>query len=294
MGGYVQVQGPTGVVTNLLPGDVIGRHWASALQIEDRRVSEAHAMVSLRGSALHLLNLRGALRVDGKQVRDPELADGQSIELAPGVRLTVVQVHVPPEALWLVGKGVEVQLSRGLCLRPGYPVIVEPGQHREAELILWTDGVSWFADIGSQTSRPVVPGDTFRVNGWTGTIEARALETPALTQQRAQRALTVRSKYQTVHIWPPDGAPITVSGIIARMLHELIEIDGPVHWEVLADLVWPNEAARYQLRRRYDTVIARLRRLLRDGGVRADLVRPDGCGNIEIIKYPEDTFILDD
>ena len=39
--------------------------WSAALHLDDPRVSEAHAMVSIRGSELKLLALRGRFQIDG-------------------------------------------------------------------------------------------------------------------------------------------------------------------------------------------------------------------------------------
>lgn len=47
-------------------GDLIGRLWSAALCLSDPRVSEAHAMVSLREGQLRLLALRGLFAIDGK------------------------------------------------------------------------------------------------------------------------------------------------------------------------------------------------------------------------------------
>ena len=47
------------------PGDLIGRLWRADLSIDDPAVSEAHALVTLRGGALKIRRLGGPLRVSG-------------------------------------------------------------------------------------------------------------------------------------------------------------------------------------------------------------------------------------
>ena len=48
----VRLRLPDGTIETLYAGDLIGRTWAAALRLDDPDVSEAHAMVSLRGERL--------------------------------------------------------------------------------------------------------------------------------------------------------------------------------------------------------------------------------------------------
>ena len=48
MHAHAILRDPQGHHHELVHGDVIGRVWSAALQLDDGRVSEAHAMVSLR------------------------------------------------------------------------------------------------------------------------------------------------------------------------------------------------------------------------------------------------------
>ena len=73
---------PDGTTAALGHGDVIGRLESAALHLSDPRISEAHAMVSLRGGALKLVALRGRLVVDGAALRDVELVPGLVVQLA--------------------------------------------------------------------------------------------------------------------------------------------------------------------------------------------------------------------
>ena len=72
-------------------GDLIGRLWSAALPLSSPHVSEAHAMVSLRGGHLHLLSLRGLFALRGKPIKDLVLAVGQRISFARDVHVEVVR-----------------------------------------------------------------------------------------------------------------------------------------------------------------------------------------------------------
>jgi hypothetical protein len=62
-----------------------------------------------------------------------------------------------------------------------------------------------------------------------------------------------------------------------------------VSWQVLAGEVWPDHSEPGVLRRRLDVNLARLRSRLRGAGIRGDLVRTDGSGQIELLLCEGDT-----
>lgn len=64
--------------------------------------------------------------------------------------------------------------------------------------------------------------------------------------------------------------------------------DGPVPWEVLAQELWGDEDDRHLLRRKLDVNLSRLRKKLRDAGIRSDLVRADGFGHFELFLMDGD------
>ena len=70
MRAFVRLKDPDGVVHELSHGDIIGRVWSAALHLDDARISEAHAMVSLRGQELKLLALRGMFALGRKTLRE--------------------------------------------------------------------------------------------------------------------------------------------------------------------------------------------------------------------------------
>ena len=87
MRAYVRLALPDGSAVDLCPGDLIGRLWSAALRVDNARVSEAHALVSLRGQHLKMLALRGVNAVDKKRVTEDQLVPAVSIQLARGYEL---------------------------------------------------------------------------------------------------------------------------------------------------------------------------------------------------------------
>ncbi len=65
----VTLQDPDGGAFELAPGDIIGRLDSAAMPLADARVSEAHAMISLREGRLQMIALRGGLALAGEAER---------------------------------------------------------------------------------------------------------------------------------------------------------------------------------------------------------------------------------
>lgn len=59
-------------------------------------------------------------------------------------------------------------------------------------------------------------------------------------------------------------------------------------WRTLAREVWPDEADDRTLRRRLGVYLSRIRKKLREAGLRTELVRADGLGHVELFKYEGD------
>ena len=101
--------------------------------------------------------------------------------------------------------------------------------------------------------------------------------------------LRLELHWDTAHIHR-DGAPtFTLHGHPARLLCELHGVGTSVDWEQLARMLWKDEAHRDRLRRRFDTVLTRLRGKLRAAGVRTNLLAFDGTGNLSLVLQPGDT-----
>lgn len=74
----------------------------------------------------------------------------------------------------------------------------------------------------------------------------------------------------------------------ARLITELVSVDGPVGWLALTAELWPDEDDAALRRGRLDALVMRVRRRLRATGIRTDLVRSDGSGTVELVRYPSD------
>ncbi len=293
MRGFVRLRLPDGSSVELGHGDLIGRLRSAALPIADGRISEAHAMVSLRGQELKLLSLRGRFAVDGKPRQAVVLTAGQQIALAEGLVLIVERVALPDAVFAVEGDGlprVVITATSSLLTRPRPELVPRflPG----APAHLWSDGEDWVLSHAGQT-RPVRPGDEWVVDGRVFRGASVALRRAGRSVTRLEgafsRPLRVRAKFETAHVMPEGGAPLALSGLAARLLSEVVAFDGPVAWQVLARELWPGESDEHLLRRKLDVNLSRFRRRLREAGIRSDLVRSDGKGHVELFLHDGDT-----
>lgn len=293
---FVLLRLPDGSLAQLRPGDLIGRLWTSAIAIQDDRISEAHAMVSVRGSDLRLLCLRGGVAIDGSLVEDPILEPGLRFELAPGIAFSVVEVRLPTHSLAIRGPGLQARALTGVCslLLESVPRLV-PGHRAGSAAWFFDDGHAWFMRCGEDLTGPLRPGDTITLPGWSGEVVMKALTGgPATVRQEVYVPLRVESFYDTVRFYR-DGVLLTqLHGLGARLVSELMELEQPASWEAVAGELWSDTAERWVLRRRWDTLLRRLRLALDEAGVRSDLLCADGTGCIAIVPYPDDQFVLED
>src|SRR6185369_975023 len=120
----------------------VGRSTGAALQLDDGRVSEAHAMVSLREGQLQLIPLRGGLAVGGEPVSHVVLRPGVLLDLALGVRLEVVEVLLPEEVLGVEGEGLPRQMlpSVASLLVDRQGLRLASGWREDAAAQLWSTG----------------------------------------------------------------------------------------------------------------------------------------------------------
>lgn len=280
----------------LHPGDLIGRNASCAFPVTDPRVSEAHAMVSLRGTSLKLIALRGRFALDERVLTEVELVRGLRVELAKGLAAEVLEVALPSHVLALEAPGLPLQVLSGVCsLRVGARPELVPGFANDASALFFSDGQVWFVRLNGE-DRPVVAGDSIALDG----LEVRAVamslaasgQAATLVHGRVDEPLVIVVRYDTVHIRQSTHPSVVLDGLLARIVSELAVIGLPVGWESVAREVWPDDADQLSLRRRWDTSVARLRKKLRDAGVRPDLVRADGTGNFELFLEAGDR--LDD
>ena len=163
---HVTLRDPAGRDHELVPGEMIGRVWSAALQLDDGRVSEAHAMVSLREGELRLIPLRGALAVRGQPLPQVPLVPGLVVTLAPGVEVEVVDLALPAEVLGVEAEGMLRQMLPGVC-----SVVVDPtprlvqGWREGAALHVWTTGDHWMMRRRDREAEGVQAGAVVEVEG---------------------------------------------------------------------------------------------------------------------------------
>lgn len=292
MRAIVRFRLPEGGTVELGPGDLIGRLWSAALSIPDPRISEAHAMISLRGEELKLLALRGRFAVEGRSQSGIVLAAGQRIALADGLELLVEEVTLPSAVFAIEGDGLPRVVVAGPCslLTRPRPELV-PRLIPEAPAWLWSDGEVWCLSMGGQR-RSIVPGDRWELDGLHFRALGLKLGSAGRTATRLEGAvapaLRIVARFDTVHLYPQGAEPLALNGLAARIISEVVSFDGPVPWEVLARELWPSEDDPHILRHKLDVNLSRLRARLREAGLRADLVRSDGFGHVELFLHQGD------
>jgi hypothetical protein len=294
---HVRFALPDGTEVHAGPAALVGRAWSAEVRIDDGRVSEAHALVSLRGGALFLLALRGRIRVDGRDRPRIELAVGQTIELAAGVELFVREVRLPDELLGLEAPGMSRQILTGVTsLVGGDTPRLTLGHEPSAGALAWSDGLAWRLRIGDGAVEPLDAGQSFTVQGTRFHAVACALREHAMGETGPAADVTrlrIVSHYDTVQIWRDETAePQVLTGQPARVVSELLAVRGPIRWEAVAESIWGKNENPGTLRHRLDVTLAKARRVLRDAGVRGDLVTAHHNGCLELLLYPGD--VVDD
>ncbi len=274
-------------------GDLIGRLWTAALQIDDPRISEGHAMVSLRGGDLWLLALRRRLAVDGRSVAEIRLTDGLVIALAQGLELTVESVVLPEVALAIEAPGLPPTLLPGLCSLQVHPDVRLSARYEPtAACLVWDTCDGWRRSQAGVTT-PLAPGDAWEVEGVVFRVTTMPVGgglAPTRVTGGIDPPLRIITAYTTVQIQAGDAPPVTLAGVHAKILSELAALGGPAGWEVVAREVWPDETDTWVLRKRWDVNLGRLRTRLREGGIRTDLVRAAGTGQVELVLRHNDVL----
>lgn len=279
---------------DLGPGAIIGRMVSASCRLTDSRVSEAHALVSLRGRALRLLALRGSVLLDGEPEDELELTEGQALQLG-GVTLRVVSVTLPEDVLALrIGGQDPQELCAGV-----YSLVASPTPElvpREDEAALarvWSTAEGWCLQLPDRRRETLAPGRRWTLGGVEVEAVLLALDEAGRTATvgRLATGLTLVARFTSVHLLRPGREPVVVDGQPGRVLSELAVMGAPVDWSVLAHELWPSidpKRDRDLLRRNWDRVLRRLRLTLREHALRDDLVRADGTGNVELVLHAGD------
>lgn len=297
---YARLRTPDGESIDVPAGGIIGRLPGAAIRLDDPLVSEAHALVSLRGRKLKLLALRGSMEVDGKRMPELVLEPGQRILLAQGVALEVEEVVLPSHVLALTGLGAtpeELSASvYSIVVRPppGLPELVV-GFQASAAAHVFSTTEGWRIRIRSQAPENVEAGSSWEIDG----VEVGAVALPIASAGakstvfygRIYAPVRIVARYETVHLESLGQPTLVITGVPARILSELVSMGAPAPWDVVASEVWRDEDDRQNLRQNWDRNLRTLRAKLRSAGFREDLVRPDGKGNVELFLQPDDTVV---
>ncbi len=276
------------------PGDFIGRSDQASLCTEDPRVSEAHAMVSLRGAHLCLLALRGRFRVNGKVEGEVVLREGLIVELAPGLRMHCSGVVLPTKL-----PGLRIPSLPDFVLASTTAVFLEPtprvqrGYDASADAMFWPVGPRWFAMVHGQRRQSIDVGETIDVRGTA--IDVVTMSVGHAAQARTRRSLRAPLRFhpeaKRVRITTEGAGELSIGGVPGRILATLVTHGAAMHWQELVDEVWQGERAfESALRKRFDVGLARLRRklqpLLAEG---EELVVLDGAGALSLALGPDDS-----
>jgi hypothetical protein len=290
----VRLRLPDDTVETLFAGDLIGRTWAAALRLDDPDISEAHAMVSLRGERLWLLALRRRFTVDGRTSDAVPLAPGLRIRLAPAVEVVVDDVTLPSGVLGLSGPGLPAQALPGTCSLTFDPhPRLAPGALADAAAVFWATDGRWRVRCPGVDATDLDVGALVSVAGRDFRVVTIALSTAGQSPTRADAhgPLRIVASWDTVQLHRADGTVVTLAGQLARVVSELATVQQPMAWEELARPHWPHLDDRDALRRRWDGLLGRLRERLRESGVRPDLVASTRIGLVELVLHDGDVVV---
>ncbi len=276
----------------LRPGDLIGRAWSAAWFLDDARISEAHALLSLRGERFLLLALRGRLVVGGRPLERVELLPGAQVALTPDHQLTVLDVWHPDQVLAIEGPDLPATPLPGAAALDPAGYLTHPTDPR-AIAWLWPGSGSapaWRLRLPGGPPRAIGPNDSFEAGTHRFTLSLTPLRSTPATVDRsvAHHGLRLVVRYDTLHLFRAGDAPLVIDGLGARLVGELVAFGVPVPWRQLARELWRDTPGEVLLRKRLDGLLGRLRKVLREGGVRPDLVRTNGQGCLELLLDPED------
>ncbi|MEM1417542.1 MAG: FHA domain-containing protein [Myxococcota bacterium] len=289
---HVLVRTSTGQEARLHAGDLVGRVPTAALLIDDPRVSEAHALVTLRRGRFVLLSLRRLLLVDGAPVREVDLRPELEVELAAGLTLEVRSLHVPETVLAVEAAGLGLRrLGPVASLAGGRTPAVWGRFEPSADAHVWSLAEGWRLRVGDAPATSLEAGQEIELRDQRFRFREVpfAASHPRSTQGVGPAPLRLVTFYDGIEIHREGHPVLTFGGLGARILSELAAFGGPVPWQTVAGEVWREEPG-VDLRHRWDAAVNRLRRKLAEHAVRADLVRADGTGFFQLVLGPADVL----
>jgi hypothetical protein len=270
-------------------GDLIGRTPTAAVVIDDPRVSEAHAIISLRKGELYVLALRRMVIANSKPVEEALLVPGLTLTIVDEIMLTVERVEAPRMVLALTLPSGETQLLPQVASITTNPPRLHGRLIPDARAVVWSTGEVWRARHGDRTME-VHAGDELAVDGQRFLFTMLPIgQASAESTEGSDVAAPLRlvAFYDSIQLYQRNRKVHTLGGTGARILSELVACGGPTRWEIVAREIWPDEIDLAPLRHRWDVALGRLRARLRGAGVR-DLIHSDGSGQLALELYDGD------
>jgi len=268
----------------------------AALLLDDARVSEAHALITLRAGELRLLPLRGRCAVDGELTNEAVLEPDMVIEPAPGLELLVENVFLPKVVMAFQGEDLPLQVLNAVVSLRTRPVpVLLPRYVGDADAHIWVTRGDWRVRVGDGPTKSLLPGQELVINGRrfaavTTSLE-RAAQSPTRDADGYRGPLRIIARFDAVHIHRGAELAVVLDGLAARVVSELVSAAAPLGWEGLAAELWRGDTDRASLRGRWDVLMARLRRKLRMAGISSDLVRASGNGLVELVLRHGDVLV---
>lgn len=264
---------PDGRSFHVLPGGLIGRMAGCAVQLDDIDVSEAHAFVSWRERKLRLLSLRGAILANGTAVAEIALRPNLEIRLSASSVLSVEDVAVPDEFLWLEGIGAGPQALTGAPLSIcGSPPRIVPGLRREAWVWLWTENAVWYARARGGEPTAVAPDQRWETEaGPVRAVPRVRTDVVGVTRPSGTTRVQLVLAEGVVRIRSGESPPLILGGNQGDFVRQLAEATEPVHWTTIARYFW-GERDQLKWRERFDAMVKEVRGKLRENRIRKDLL----------------------
>ena len=272
---------PEGPEVAVLPGGILGRLSTAALRLADPRVSEAHAMVSLRGQELRLLSLRGWLWVEGSHVSEVVLTKGLVVGLCPDLLLTVTEVSLPSTLLALRCPDGSVHplhahLGEAASLVGGPPWALVAGHRLEARARL-TVADGWFVSVDAGPPVELLPGGRIGLPG----LELGVEEVPFVgggadpTATQGSPRWTCAVELSLTRFWKEERPVLTLRGRPHQLLAELAAF-GPgevVDWRFVSTMIWTDVSDEQGLLNNFHKTLKVLRQKLLESGLPTTLVQ---------------------
>jgi len=288
-----------GRATRVFPSGILGRMSSAALRVVGPGISEAHALISLRGAHLWCLALRGKVQwrtepgVPLQSASELMLEPGMEIVLGETVVLMVEDVVLPDMVHAIVGLpgGARPLLTGQASLTIEPTVSLDDDLSPDAALWVWMDGQEWMVQVPGEAPRSVSLGDVI----WEGPPTLR-LGTASLAGQGTANThgelglpLVIEAWREQTIIRAPGGRPVVLSGKAAAIVRELVLYRVPTHWREVAEQVWAD--ADVDLRANFDRNRKRVAARLKSAGLRHDLLGTRGDGHYFLKLGPQDRLL---